>query len=101
MKAIIAIAAVAALAGCASDKQPYLQQMPFPDDPKLGMGTPTYMTRAEVISATQECDQANMRPRVVYGQATVNNKKVPVPIDVHCEPMVRRPVSPYLQPRTE
>lgn len=100
MKAIIAIAAVATLAGCASE-QPYLKQMPFPDDPKLGMGTPSYMTRAEVISATQECEQASMRPRVVYGQTTVNEKKVPVPIDVHCEPMVRRPVSPYLQPRTE
>jgi hypothetical protein len=48
------------------------------------------MRRDEVIMATQQCEDADMRPRVVYGYRVVQDRRVAVPIDVQCEPSAWR-----------
>lgn len=100
----ITLAAMAiALSGCAASPQSY--DPPFnPNEkaekqipPFYGMGMPGYMSRHEVILASTECEDAGMLPRVVYMTMTVLEKKIPVPIDVHCEPRRRLATSPYYQ----
>lgn len=104
MKKTLSIVTIALLAtACSSTPK---QEAPKPEqlEPYLGMGRPGYITRAEVISATQECEQVGMRPRIVYATTDVQGKRIPVPVDVHCEPTPKRitPVSPYIpQTRTE
>lgn len=95
----------AALVGCAASPQSY--EPPFnPNEkaekqipPFYGMGMPGYMSRQEVILANNECEDAGMRPRVLYMTMTVLEKKIPVPIDVHCEPKRRQVTSPYFEMR--
>lgn len=58
--------------------------------PFKGMDEPEYMTRQEIIYATQECERAGMIPVVAYAQARVQGKRVQVPYDVHCTPNYRR-----------
>ena len=69
--------------------------------PFYGMGMPGYMSRQEVILANNECEDAGMRPRVLYMTMTVLEKKIPVPIDVHCEPKRRQVTSPYFRSSTD
>lgn len=90
MKHTVMIAAIAAagLAGCSTTQ-------PTKQDAILGVDQPTFMQRTEVISATHECEAAGMRPRMVYAYQTIQGKRVPVPIDVYCEPAFRRPPSAY------
>lgn len=54
--------------------------------PFKGMDEPEYMTRNEVINATQECERARMVPIVMYAQARHNGKRIQVPYDVYCQP---------------
>ena len=77
MKHIYTSLTALALIGCAGDK---IANVP----------TPEYMTRELVIQATQQCEDSEMRPRVVYGYTLVQDRRVPVPIDVQCEPSVWR-----------
>lgn len=71
-------------------------------DPNFG--TSSYMSRQDVITATKECENAGMRAKVVYIDATLQGKRIQVPHDVFCEPstMIRRtpytPYSPYIKP---
>lgn len=66
-------------------------------DPNFG--TSSYMSRQDVITATKECENAGMRAKVVYIDATLQGKRIQVPHDVFCEPSVRRtPLSPYIKP---
>ena len=51
---------------------------------------PEFMPREMVIQASQQCEDAEMRPRVVYGYQVVQDRRVPVPIDVQCEPSAWR-----------
>lgn len=50
------------------------------------------MQRDEVIHASQQCEEADMRPRVVYGYRVVQDRRIPVPLDVQCEPSAWRKV---------
>lgn len=47
---------------------------------------PTFMPREQVIQASEQCEAADMRPRLVYGFQIVQDRRVSVPIDVQCEP---------------
>lgn len=87
---LIVATASAVLAGCSSTSQPK-------QDTIVGVDQPTYMQRQEVITATHECEAAGMRPRMVYAYQSIQGKRVPVPIDVYCEPAFRRPPSAYTQ----
>lgn len=85
---IVAFAAAVMLAGCGTTAN---QQPPA----IAGVDQPTFMQRQEVINATHECELAGMHPRMVYAYQTINQRRVPVPIDVYCEPAYRRPINPY------
>lgn len=69
--------------------------------PFYGMGIPGYLSRQEVIHANQECEDAGMKSRIVYMSMTVLEKKIPVPVDVHCEPKRLMVTSPYYRPGKE
>lgn len=69
--------------------------------PFYGMGMPGYLSRQEVIHANQECEDAGMKSRIVYMSMTVLEKKIPVPVDVHCEPKRLMVTSPYYRPGKE
>lgn len=87
---VIAIAALT-LTGCAT------YDTTNAIDPNFG--GPSYMTRQDVIAATKECENAGMRAKVVYMDATLQGKRIQVPHDVFCEPSVRRTTnSPYIKP---
>lgn len=106
MRKLLSIALALSLEACTSAKS---YDPPFnPNEkaekqipPFYGMGMPGYMSRQEVIAASTECEDAGMLPRIVYMQMTVLEKKVPVPIDVHCEPKRRLMTSPYVNPRKD
>jgi hypothetical protein len=51
---------------------------------------PEFMQRELVIQASQQCEDADMRPRVIYGYQRIQDRRVPVPIDVQCEPSAWR-----------
>lgn len=68
-------------------------------DPNFG--STSYMSRQDVITATKECENAGMRAKVVYIDATLQGKRIQVPHDVFCEPssVVRKTsYSPYIKP---
>ena len=62
-------------------------------DPNLASGS--YMSRQDVITATKECENAGMRAKVVYIDATLQGKRIQVPHDVFCEPSTVSRRSPY------
>jgi hypothetical protein len=51
-----------------------------------GYEGPEAMHRTEVVQASKECVRAKMRPNVEYTVQKMENGKVLVPINVHCEP---------------
>ena len=73
---ISAIISVCGLAGCSSQI--------------ANVQKPEFMPREMVIQASQQCEEAEMRPRVVYGYQSIQDRRVPVPIDVQCEPSAWR-----------
>ncbi len=62
-------------------------------DPNFGSAS--YMSRQDVIAATKECENAGMRAKVVYIDATLQGKRIQVPRDVFCEPSTVSRRSPY------
>jgi starvation-inducible outer membrane lipoprotein len=51
-----------------------------------GYEGPEAMHRTEVIQSSKECVRAKMKPNVEYTTQRMENGKVLVPINVHCEP---------------
>jgi len=51
-----------------------------------GYDGPEAMQRNEVIQSAKECIRAKMKPNVEYTTQRMENGKVLVPINVHCEP---------------
>ena len=51
-----------------------------------GYDGPEAMHRTEVVQASKDCVRAKMRPNVEYTTQKMENGKVLVPINVHCEP---------------
>ena len=51
-----------------------------------GYDGPEAMQRSEVVQASKECVRAKMKPNVEYTTQRMENGKVLVPINVHCEP---------------
>tara|TARA_R110000787_G_scaffold62501_3_gene141308 strand:+ start:345 stop:590 length:246 start_codon:yes stop_codon:yes gene_type:complete len=44
------------------------------------------LSRTEVINAIEECHSVDLRPVMFYTQRRINQKNVPVVIDVTCAP---------------
>tara|TARA_Y100000114_G_C11763596_1_gene331535 strand:- start:4154 stop:4399 length:246 start_codon:yes stop_codon:yes gene_type:complete len=44
------------------------------------------LSRTEVIMAIEECHSVDLRPVMFYTQRSINNKNVPVVVDVTCAP---------------
>ena len=44
------------------------------------------LSRTEVINAIEECHSVDLRPVMFYTQRRINEKNVPVVIDVTCAP---------------
>lgn len=51
---------------------------------------PAFMQRELVIQASQQCENADMRPRIVYGYQVIQDRRVAIPLDVQCEPSAWR-----------
>lgn len=51
---------------------------------------PSFMQRELVIQASQQCEAADMRPRIVYGYQVIQDRRVAIPLDVQCEPSAWR-----------
>jgi len=83
MKKLITIVALA-LAGCSS-----VPNTP-PETALVVEKQIAALSRAEVISATTECENAGMNALIMYGQRKVNGNPSHVVIDVTCVPSPRR-----------
>jgi hypothetical protein len=81
MKKIL-ICAVVALAGCSSPK---VAEVPHVTVQNLIMDKNIQpLSRGEQIDAIKDCQEAGLRPRVIYGKRWVNGYSTETVIDVLC-----------------
>ena len=78
-KIFIAVCAVSALAGCSSNKEPYVTAQNLVMDRNIQP-----LSRGEQIDAIKDCQEAGLRPRVIYGKRQVNGYSAETVIDVIC-----------------
>jgi hypothetical protein len=79
-KIFIAVCAVSALAGCSSNKDvPHVTVQNLIMDRNIQP-----LTRGEQIDAIKDCQEAGLRPRVIYGKRLVNGYTTETVIDVIC-----------------
>jgi len=79
-KIFIAVCAVSALAGCASNKDvPYVTSQNLIMDKNIQP-----LSRGEQIDAIKDCQEAGLRARVIYGKRYVNGYSTETVIDVLC-----------------
>jgi hypothetical protein len=78
-KIFIAVCAVSALAGCSSNKEPYVTVQNLIMDRNIQP-----LSRGEQIDAIKDCQEAGLRPRVIYGKRLVNGYSTETVIDVLC-----------------
>jgi hypothetical protein len=79
-KIFIAVCAVSALAGCSSNKDvPYVTVQNLIMDRNIQP-----LSRGEQIDAIKDCQEAGLRPRVIYGKRLVNGYTTETVIDVIC-----------------
>lgn len=93
VKLIAAVAALAAMTGCASHPQQTASQS---DNAVYVNGMKTYqlqgyrgpeaMDSNEVVQASKQCITHKMRPNVSYLSVRTDQGKVLVPVSVICEP---------------
>ena len=83
MKKLLLILPLVALFGCASS-QPQTAETKFPTVPEFEV---RMLTRNEVIGATTECENHDMRPFVEYISQKTAYGRVMVPVNVHCNPI--------------
>ena len=74
MKKVLAVLSLLSLAACSSTYK------------VKGYEGPEAMHRTEVIQSSKECVRAKMKPNVEYTTQKMENGKVLVPINVHCDP---------------
>ena len=78
-KIFIAVCAVVALVGCSSNKEPYITSQTLVMDKNIQP-----LNRSEQIDAIKDCQEAGLRPRVIYGKRQVNGYSAETIIDVLC-----------------
>ena len=79
-KIFIAVCALGALAGCSSNKDmTYITTQNLIMDRNIQP-----LTRGEQIDAIKDCQEAGLRPRVIYGKRLVNGYTTETVIDVIC-----------------
>ena len=80
-KIFIAVCAVSALAGCSSNKDVphHVTVQNLIMDKNIQP-----LTRGEQIDAIKDCQEAGLRPRVIYGKRLVNGYSTETVIDVLC-----------------
>jgi hypothetical protein len=79
-KIFIAVCAVSALAGCSSNKDvPHVTVQNLIMDRNIQP-----LSRGEQIDAIKDCQEAGLRPRVIYGKRLVNGYTTETVIDVIC-----------------
>jgi hypothetical protein len=78
-KILVLICAIGALAGCASNKEPYVTAQNLIMDKNIQP-----LSRGEQIDAIKDCQEAGLRARVIYGKRYVNGYSTETVIDVLC-----------------
>jgi hypothetical protein len=79
-KIFIAVCAVSALAGCSSTNDvPHVTVQNLIMDRNIQP-----LSRGEQIDAIKDCQEAGLRPRVIYGKRLVNGYSTETVIDVIC-----------------
>lgn len=78
-KIFIAVCAISALVGCSSNKEPYVTIQNLIMDRNVQP-----LSRGEQIDAIKDCQEANLRPRVIYAKRLVNGYSTETVIDVLC-----------------
>jgi hypothetical protein len=76
---LILVCAIGALAGCSSNKEPYVTAQNLIMDRNIQP-----LSRGEQIDAIKDCQEAGLRARVIYGQRYVNGYSTETVIDVLC-----------------
>lgn len=79
MKNTIAATVGAVLMGCTTRNN-------IPDSALIVDKEVSPMSRAEVISAVNECESAGMRPLVINAKRKVSSQMTPTVVDVTCMP---------------
>jgi uncharacterized protein YcfL len=79
-KIFIAVCALGALAGCSSNKNvPHVTVQNLIMDRNVQP-----LSRGEQIDAIKDCQEAGLRPRVIYAKRLVNGYSTETVIDVLC-----------------
>jgi uncharacterized protein YcfL len=79
-KIFIAVCAVGVMAGCSSNKDaPQITAQNLVMDRNIQP-----LSRTEQIDAIKDCQEAGLRPRVIYGKRQVNGYSTETVIDVLC-----------------
>jgi uncharacterized protein YcfL len=79
-KIFIAVCVLGALVGCSSNKNvPHVTVQNLIMDRNIQP-----LSRGEQIDAIKDCQEANLRPRVIYGKRLVNGYSTETVIDVLC-----------------
>jgi uncharacterized protein YcfL len=76
---LILVCAIGALAGCSSNKEPYVTAQNLVMDRNIQP-----LSRGEQIDAIKDCQEAGLRARVIYGKRLVNGYSTETVIDVLC-----------------
>jgi uncharacterized protein YcfL len=76
---LILVCAIGALAGCSSNKEPYVTAQNLIMDRNIQP-----LSRGEQIDAIKDCQEAGLRARVIYGKRYVNGYSTETVIDVLC-----------------
>mgnify|MGYP003332586250 CR=1 FL=1 len=82
-----ALLPVVALVGCSSTSTP---QMTYPNQKLVIDGEVSAMSRNEVISAIQDCQDNDLRPVLIHAKRRVEGRITDVVIDITCAPRKRR-----------
>ena len=87
MKKLLILASILSLVACASTPAPAPVK---PEPAKVPDFDVHMMTRAEVITAINQCESNEMKPFVEYISQKTDYAKVMVPVNVHCDPVRKK-----------
>ena len=86
----LALIPLVALAGCSSTYTAGTSNSTLPNQKLLIEGEVSAMSRNEVISAIQDCQDNDLRPVLIHAKKKVEGRIVDVVIDITCAPRKRR-----------
>jgi hypothetical protein len=84
MKKLLIVLPLVILVGCASSQPVVPVKVEIPTVPEFDI---RMMTRSEVVSAVNECENNDMKPFVEYISQKTTYGRVMVPVNVHCNPL--------------